>query len=92
MVLIVAKQVGSASNVLFTGYPQFLDEGATNRFVSKFCVDWWYLCLLFFIILRFMTQNDKFVVESGVLNYYSKLLGKHVSKMENPQKNQQKKV
>ena len=33
-----------------------------------------------------MIQNDKFRVKSGVVNYFSKYLIKHVSKIENPQK------
>ena len=68
----------------------FLYKSATNWYVSKFCVDWWYLFSSFFTILRFMTQNDEFVVKSGVVNYYSKRLGKHVSKIENLLNNQQK--
>ena len=35
-------------------------------------------------------QNDEFMAKSGVVNYYSKWLGKHESEIKKPKKNPRK--
>ena len=38
-----------------------------------------------------MIKNDEFMAKSGVVNYYSKWLGKYVSKIEKSEKNPENK-
>ena len=78
-----AKIVGSLSrtNVSRNNFPYtyyLLTKVPKKIFVSKFCVGPLYFCRVF---LMFMIQNDELTGKSRVFDYYSKWLGKHVSKI-----------